>query len=698
MNFFSGKVFRRYILSYLSVILIICAVLVVSLMAISLAELKKNERNTYISRTAVAADYIDTQLKAMEDIRLKVKTKSVFLPFYLSQNPYNEVELMEVFSEYGSYSAWTGQYFLWYLDSGRVYGVSQSYSVDVFLRYVLSRIPESEILALAQTAGSRGLALMPLPGQEDTLLCCLPFYFGTSFSGRQDCLLLFLVKTQQVVADIANMTAVGRGAAFSLSVNGREVISSPLQDPITASSASGRVTLALEKSSFPTSHSIDSYQRLLLLIVASVALFGVLLAVWAAYRNYRPIHSLYSKYAKAGQKAGNELQAIEALLINNREDISRSQKEMDEQLHLMEKQRAYLKQQLVMMLISGNDSPVVSRQIQELGYQLEHELYVILFLHLDENQDSPEITQDIEAFSDTEYSLYAAELQVNKEYAVLVNFDEEDQFQDILELISDMLATRGLKARAQISSPCRSLGCIPSTAMAALNSRNLRLCPSDAAEEEDDDRGLEQVLSMAQAGKMQQAVTLLDALTASVHSRYPSYIMRIYVLNSMAQRIHNFAMQQGAISAQEILASNTDPDELSENMRQMVRAISANAPARPPKQERQGGDVAAYIRENCLNSDITLSSTAQALDISTKQVTRMLHCEINKTFKEYLMELRMEAAKRILRDENLSIVETAEKVGYYNVSHFIKCFRDYAGITPGEWKRIVNSTPGDGNE
>lgn len=104
-----------------------------------------------------------------------------------------------------------------------------------------------------------------------------------------------------------------------------------------------------------------------------------------------------------------------------------------------------------------------------------------------------------------------------------------------------------------------------------------------------------------------------------------------------------------------------------------------------------GGEVSEYVRKNCLDAKICLASTAEALGISTKQVARLLRGEINMTFKEYLVQLRMEEAKKILRDENLSIAETAEKVGYCDISHFIKCFKQYVGVTPGEWKKLVNA-------
>ena len=95
------------------------------------------------------------------------------------------------------------------------------------------------------------------------------------------------------------------------------------------------------------------------------------------------------------------------------------------------------------------------------------------------------------------------------------------------------------------------------------------------------------------------------------------------------------------------------------------------------------------MREHCLDTDVSLTSTAEALGISTKQVSRLLRMEVDMTFKEYLLELRMSAAQGFLQEDGLSIAETANRVGYFNISHFIKCFKSYTGMTPGEWKKLA---------
>ena len=194
-------------------------------------------------------------------------------------------------------------------------------------------------------------------------------------------------------------------------------------------------------------------------------------------------------------------------------------------------------------------------------------------------------------------------------------------------------------------------------------------------------------MMVPESGSTTQALALLETVIAQMENRYPSFLMRIYMLNRLMQQIMALAYQEGVTLAQEPVGQ--DLDSMRQALRQMVRTLCLKAP-RPERSEKQkGGKTAAYVQEHCLDGDISLSSTAEALGISTKQVSRLLRIEVDMTFKEYLLQLRMNAALKFLKDENLSIADTANRVGYYNISHFIKCFKIYTGMTPGEWKKLA---------
>jgi AraC family transcriptional regulator len=53
----------------------------------------------------------------------------------------------------------------------------------------------------------------------------------------------------------------------------------------------------------------------------------------------------------------------------------------------------------------------------------------------------------------------------------------------------------------------------------------------------------------------------------------------------------------------------------------------------------------------------------------------------------YQIDLRMNEARRLLRETNESIVNIALDVGYSNPSHFAKLFRRENGLTPSKYRR-----------
>ena len=54
-------------------------------------------------------------------------------------------------------------------------------------------------------------------------------------------------------------------------------------------------------------------------------------------------------------------------------------------------------------------------------------------------------------------------------------------------------------------------------------------------------------------------------------------------------------------------------------------------------------------------------------------------------FKDYLIQLRMEEAKRLLSSGGISVKDTAKMVGYNNISHFIKTFKRRVGASPSSY-------------
>ena len=678
-----SRVFKRYVLSYLSVVLAVCMAMGLALVRVASDQLRQAETEVYQARLAQTADYIERQLSTMEDIRLDVKTRLPFQPFYLNRQKTNEFELLDAFSRYAGFSPWIEEYYLWYQDDGKVFGTRSTYSERIFFQRVMKGLSAEQMTEALPEAGKM---LFQVPEtRPDTLMIALPFYFGTARIPTGRCTLIFLVKLAQLRQTIWQMTGQPFDSGFALEYEGQTVLSTlTAERTLSGQGTKEKARVVIEEPSIAGLERLGSFERLMIWIVVLAVLLGTAIAVYAAWRSYQPIRKLYAKYG-GSQKPSNELQTLEDLLSNSLKRNSFSQKQIEEQMEQLDLQQSWLKQQLVMMLITGNDSPVVKELIQKMGFEMSHAHFALCFLYLQGDEgDRTGLVRSIEDFSDEECTLYAAELQENREYIVLMNFQEEEQCRELLELLSDSLESRNLSVRVQWSRTCSQLNEIASAAIETLNTPPVALAVDNAEAEEED--ALEQMAALTESGSTSQALALLETMIAQTENRYPSYLMRIYMLNRLVQQMMTLSSREGVTLPPK--SPGQDPDSVRETLEQLVRALCRKGAQRSSAEKPEGGKTAAYVREHCLDGDISLSSTAEALGISTKQVSRLLRMEVDMTFKEYLLHLRMSAAQDFLREEGLSIAETAGRVGYFNISHFIKCFKAYTGMTPGEWKKL----------
>lgn len=78
---------------------------------------------------------------------------------------------------------------------------------------------------------------------------------------------------------------------------------------------------------------------------------------------------------------------------------------------------------------------------------------------------------------------------------------------------------------------------------------------------------------------------------------------------------------------------------------------------------------------------------ARKVYISPYYLSHLFREELNITFLEYLTMVRMEEAKKLLKDTSLSIVAIASQVGYEDASYFSKVFKRYVGISPAQYRK-----------
>jgi len=94
----------------------------------------------------------------------------------------------------------------------------------------------------------------------------------------------------------------------------------------------------------------------------------------------------------------------------------------------------------------------------------------------------------------------------------------------------------------------------------------------------------------------------------------------------------------------------------------------------------------SYINDNYTNR-ISLQEVAQYTCLSPNYLSQLFKQETGKSFLEYMTQCRVEAAKKLLVQSNLTISEIAFKLGYDMPSYFSEVFKKSEGITPSQYRK-----------
>jgi AraC-like DNA-binding protein/mannose-6-phosphate isomerase-like protein (cupin superfamily) len=94
-----------------------------------------------------------------------------------------------------------------------------------------------------------------------------------------------------------------------------------------------------------------------------------------------------------------------------------------------------------------------------------------------------------------------------------------------------------------------------------------------------------------------------------------------------------------------------------------------------------------FVNEH-LAEDISLDDVAKVAMLSSSYFRYLFKQMTEKTFVEYLNHLRINKAVELLKNEPaMKVIEVCYKVGYNNVNHFNRIFRQVTGLSPSAYRK-----------
>jgi len=97
-------------------------------------------------------------------------------------------------------------------------------------------------------------------------------------------------------------------------------------------------------------------------------------------------------------------------------------------------------------------------------------------------------------------------------------------------------------------------------------------------------------------------------------------------------------------------------------------------------------DLAAWMRGR-LNSDLSVESMAEHMNLCTRQFSRRFRLEFNSSPAAFVQRLRLDEARQRLSDPGLTVRRVAESVGFHDPDSFRRAFMNRFGVPPTHYRR-----------
>ncbi len=164
------------------------------------------------------------------------------------------------------------------------------------------------------------------------------------------------------------------------------------------------------------------------------------------------------------------------------------------------------------------------------------------------------------------------------------------------------------------------------------------------------------------------------------------------MIDTMPDEIREY-WQSAQVGLSEIMELETLEAMLPPLSAKLKRLLAFCIDNRQTKASRQLlPNIRAYIEENYSSPELSLDHIGDKFQINGKYSSQLFKQQFGMTFVEFLINLRMEHAKRMLLDTEESINDIAFKVGYLHPISFGRAFKRATGVTPSDYRKYMGNT------
>lgn len=142
------------------------------------------------------------------------------------------------------------------------------------------------------------------------------------------------------------------------------------------------------------------------------------------------------------------------------------------------------------------------------------------------------------------------------------------------------------------------------------------------------------------------------------------------------------------IGLREVLRGSMSPQAISGQMQACVEKALSEYLEHVSQRESSVILKAKQYANQHLAKDISLNDVAKHVYLSPAYFSTLFKAETGSSFIKYLQHIRVEQAKKLLKDSNMRMQDIANAVGYRDMKYFKKVFANETSVAPSEYRKF----------
>ncbi len=719
----------RYMLSYVLIIMLLVLCIMVFTFSYYRDSMYETTVAYEINKLAVVGRQYESYARTLTAIAEQLSLSPDCKPFTFSEKPENAYSLIQAIKPYTITTDFCDQIYVIFHDDDTLYSSSSSVKLDMFTDTVMLYENVAPDALGAMLREKSGVRVIPCQGVKNALLdgsstrmltYIIPL--GASRAGSAGNAVCYIPESklknvlEDEVGELRNRYILYKSeiiaSSESFALDARSVIG-------MASGASGGRIAGIDGEeylfigmtgdgmgfSYLSAMPLKSVYRAaanvwlsFTLVLLSFAVPCIAFAVWLSRHNYRPIREMSTQF---GEGHLDDLLAIREGIS----DLVYKNRALDTQLEKsLPARKIHFVQNLVKGRFTSSEDAVAAAEA--LGLDIDLAYFAIILIGASDGAR----LEDMIRSAPKEISCAGTDLLAHEQTLIVAFSNDSRLLRKFAQSLCDFDAIRNNGVPVAISDAHDDIRNMPTAYLEATSAYENRfvmgdnrlLCFADisfaARSVSPAARGQIDAIKRALSGA---SVDEMNAQIDELLMFLRTADMSLFAFRQVYNEVIGAILAQIADDADEkrdslkyydlfTLSNCRTIDELDG----ILRSVCVNVMGGERENDRPLiRNIIAQMTARYADASFSLTGLADEFGLSTTRLSLEFKETMRMTPSDYLTMLRMEHSKKLLRQTETSIKDICAAVGYYDVSSFIRRFKQYAGITPVKYRQ--NSKMGD---